>query len=64
MTSRYQQFIQRLNNIQKVCSMHNMTIASLDLARGLAPALAWRRDVAQASDRSVARGFGPAGLPT
>jgi hypothetical protein len=64
MILRYQQFIQRLNNIQKVCSMHNMTIASLDLARSLAPALPWRRDVAQASYRSMARSFGPAGLPT
>jgi hypothetical protein len=64
MIPRYQQFIQRLNNIPKVCSMHNMTIASLDLARGLAVALVWRRDVAQASYRSVARSFGPPGLPT
>jgi hypothetical protein len=61
---RYQQFIQRLNNIPKVCILHNMTMVSLDLVRGLAATLAWRREVAQAFHRSMAWNFGPAGLPT
>ena len=61
---RYQQSIQRLNNIQKVCILHNMTIDSLGLVRGLASTLAWRREVAQAFHRSMAWNFGPAGLPT
>jgi hypothetical protein len=64
MILRYQWFIQRLNNMRKVCRLHNMTMVSLDLTRGLAAALAWRRDVAQAFHRSMARSFGPAGLPT
>ena len=46
MILRYQQFIQRLNNIQKVCRLHNMTSGSLDLGRGLASTLAWRLEVA------------------
>jgi hypothetical protein len=46
MILRYQWFIQRLNNIHKVCRMHNMTMVSLDRTRGLAAASAWRRDVA------------------
>jgi|GEM_PF-4206857 hypothetical protein len=64
MILRYQRFIQMLNNIQKVCRMYNMTIASLELARGLASALAWRRDVAQAFHRPMAWNFGPSGPPT
>jgi hypothetical protein len=64
MIPRYQWFVKRASNIRKVCRMHNMTIASLDLARGLAAALAWQRDVALAFYRSMARSFGPAGLPT
>lgn len=31
---RYQKFIQMLNNIQKVCTLRNMTRVSLDLGRG------------------------------
>jgi hypothetical protein len=64
MTLRYQQFIQRLNNIRKVCRIDNMTMDSLGLVRGLASVLAWRREVAQAFHRSMAWSFGPAGLPT
>ena len=64
MIPRYQWFIQRLNNIRKVCRLHNMTMVSLDLMRGLASTLAWRREVAQAFHRSMAWNFGPAGLPT
>jgi len=64
MILRYQQFIKRLNNIQKVCRLHNMTSASLDLGRGLASTLAWRLEVAQVFLRSIAWNFGPAGLPT
>jgi len=45
MILRYQWFIQILNNIHKVCRLHNMTMVSLDLTRGLAAASAWRRDV-------------------
>jgi hypothetical protein len=63
MILRYQQFAKRLNHIRKVCSMHNMTIASLDPARGHAAALTWWRDVVQAFHRSMPRSFGPAGLP-
>jgi hypothetical protein len=36
MILRYQWFIQRLNNIRKVCRLHNVTMVSLDLRRGLA----------------------------
>jgi hypothetical protein len=61
---RYLRFIQRLNNIQKVCILHNMTIDSLGLVGGLASTLAWRREVAQALHRSMAWNLGPAGLPT
>jgi len=64
MIPRYQKFVKRLNNIQKVCRVHNMTIASLDFARGPAAASAWQRNVARAFHRSMARSFGPAGLPT
>jgi hypothetical protein len=64
MTLRYQQFIQTLNNIQKVCILHNMLMGGLTLVRGLAVSLAWRQDVAQAFHRSMAGNFGPAGLPT
>jgi hypothetical protein len=61
---RYRQSIQRLINIQKVCILPNVTIDSLDLARGLASTLAWLREVAQAFHRSMPWSFGPAGLPT
>jgi hypothetical protein len=64
MILRYQRLIQMLNHIQKVCRMHNMTIASLGLVRGRAPTSTWRREVAQAFHRSIAWNFGPAGLPT
>ena len=58
---RYQQFIQGLNNIQKVCILHNMTMDSLDLVRGLASTLAWRREVAQAFHRIDGVEFGTGG---
>jgi hypothetical protein len=61
---RYQQSIPRINNIQKVCILPNMTMDSLGLVRGLASALAWLRAVARAFHRSMAWNFGPAGLPT
>jgi hypothetical protein len=61
---RYQQFIQGLNNIQKVCILHNMTIDSLGLVRVLASVLAPRREVSQALHRSMAWNFGLTGLPT
>ena len=33
---RYQQFVQRLNSIPKVCILHKMTMVSLGLVSGLA----------------------------
>ena len=48
MIQRYQGFIQRLNNIQKVCILSNMLMDGLSLVRAPAATLAWRRDVAQA----------------
>ena len=33
MILRYQKFIQRLNNIQKVCILHNMLVDGLSLVR-------------------------------
>ena len=48
MILRYQEFIQRLNNIQKVCILHNMLVDGLSLVRAPAATLAWRRDVARA----------------
>ena len=48
MIPRYQRFIQRLNNIQKVCILSNMLMDGLSLVRAPAATLAWRREVAQA----------------
>jgi hypothetical protein len=44
MILRYQEFIQGLNNIRKVCILENMLMDGLSLVR----APAWRRDVAKA----------------
>ena len=51
MILRYQKFIQRLNNIQKVCILHNMLMDGLSLVRAPAATLAWRRDVASIRTR-------------
>ena len=64
MIRRYRQSIQRLNNIPKVCILHNMPMDGLSLQHGLASTMASRWDVSQAIHRSMARNFGPAGLPT
>ena len=48
MILRYHEFIQRLNNIQKVCILSNMLVDGLSLVRASAATLAWRRDVARA----------------
>jgi hypothetical protein len=51
MIPRYQRFIQRLNNIQKVCILTNMLMDGLSVVRAPAATLALRRDVAQAFHR-------------
>ena len=62
MILRYQKFIQRLNNIQKVCILHNMLVDGLSLVRAPAataqcyPSQAgrgWFDDEAMAIEKSV-----------
>jgi hypothetical protein len=64
MILRYQQFIQRQSNIQKVCILLDMLMVGLIPMRGLSSTFAWRRDVAQAFHRAMGWSFGPAGMPT
>ena len=65
MMRRYQGFIQRLNNIQKVCILHNMTDGQFGpRARSRRDLGVAARGVAQALHRSMAWNLGPAGLPT
>jgi hypothetical protein len=73
--ARYQQFIQLLNNIPKVCILPNMPmhglrclLAGVSAATGemlsLLPATIRRQAAAGPLHRTMERNSGPAGLPT
>jgi hypothetical protein len=64
MIEQYRWFIHRLNNIPKVCIIHNMLMDGLNRTRRLASTMAWRPEVVQAIHRLMAGNVGPAGLPT